>query len=155
MAANLNFSLPDYSPPHETSTSVELTYIEKPFIPVTDVTVIPIPKPLQSSKTRFPYGYCTYYVSTKVDVQWSGNAGAWLAHAQNDGYTTGKEPAPGAILVTNEGSVGHVALTESINDSDRTFTVSEMNYEGLGIISRRTLSFDDGHIKGFIYTKAI
>jgi surface antigen len=105
----------------------------------------------QTSAHRFPYGYCTYYVSQHRFVPWSGNAIAWLSGAQSYGYATGKTPQAGAILVTTEGGwTGHVALVNSVND-DGSFTVSEMNYKGFGVTSSRTVPANYGRILGFIY----
>ena len=99
---------------------------------------------------RFPYGWCTWYVSQKRYVPWSGNAGAWLFNAKVMGYKTGRSPQPGSIMVTTENRYyGHVALVEKV--SGDSITVSEMNYVGWGKVSRRTLSASSRAIKGFIY----
>lgn len=99
---------------------------------------------------RFPYGWCTWYVSQKRYVPWSGNAGTWLYKAKALGYKTGKSPQAGAIMVTTENRFyGHVALVEKVKGD--TITVSEMNYQGWGKTSRRTLSASSRAIKGFIY----
>lgn len=99
---------------------------------------------------RFPYGYCTYYVSQKREIPWSGNAITWLAGAKSFGYATGSEPKPGAIMVTSEGGrTGHVAYVEAVNGDQ--VTVSEMNYAGFGVISSRTISANAGVIRGYIY----
>lgn len=99
---------------------------------------------------RFPYGYCTWYVSQKRYVPWSGNAGAWLYNAKASGYKTGRTPAVGAIMVTTENRFyGHVAIVEKV--SGDTITVSEMNYTGWAKTDRRTLSASSRYIKGFIY----
>ena len=97
----------------------------------------------------YPYGYCTWYVSQKRYVPWSGNAGTWLYHAKAAGYAVGHAPRPGAIMVTSESWWGHVALVESV--SGGTFTVSEMNYEHFAKKDYRTVSAGDRVIKGFIY----
>jgi len=97
----------------------------------------------------YPYGYCTWYVSQKRYIPWSGNAGTWLYHAKAAGYATGHTPKPGAIMVTSESWWGHVALVESVSGS--TFTVSEMNYEGFGKKDIRTVDASSRVIKGFIY----
>lgn len=99
---------------------------------------------------RFPYGWCTWYVSQKRYVPWSGNAGTWLYKAKALGYKTGRKPAAGAIMVTTENRYyGHVALVEKV--SGDTITVSEMNYVKWGKVNRRTLSASSRAIKGFIY----
>lgn len=149
-----------------------MDYIQKPLIVETQVTVDPpkksfttrkkvnpssITKRLASANLNsnsahsFPYGYCTYYVSLKRDIPWSGNAISWLSGARSFGYATGSSPKVGAILVTSEGGrTGHVALVDAVND-DGTITLSEMNYAGFGVISSRTISESYGAILGYIY----
>lgn len=108
-----------------------------------------------SAKTRrpgnsFPYGYCTYYVANKRGVAWRGNAGAWLYNARAAGYSTGKKPQVGAIVVTTEDArYGHVAYVEAVGDG--TITISEMNYKGWGVVNTRTLSQNARVIRGYIY----
>lgn len=98
----------------------------------------------------FPYGYCTWYVASKRHIPWNGNAGTWLYHAKAAGYSTGRSPQVGAVMVTTENRYyGHVALVVGV--SGGSFTVSEMNYTGFGKVDRRVLSTSDGAIKGFIY----
>jgi surface antigen len=99
---------------------------------------------------RFPWGYCTWYVaSVRGDVTWRGNAGQWLGNAAAQGRATGRVPAVGSIMVTNESWWGHVAYVEAVH-GDRV-TVSEMNYAGYGVKSTRTVSNSSGVIKGYIY----
>jgi surface antigen len=103
------------------------------------------------ANSKYPYGWCTYYASAmRPDIPGSlGNAGRWLAGAAAQGFSTGSTPAVGAVMVSRESSVGHVAIVESV--SGDTFTVSEMNYQGWGIVSRRVVSAASSMIKGFIY----
>lgn len=103
-----------------------------------------------SSKNGYPYGYCTYYVATRRGVPSSwGDAKRWLSSARSAGYQTGSTPAVGSIAVTSESFWGHVAYVESADGG--TFTIAEMNARGWGVISRRTLSVNDGVVRGFIY----
>ena len=98
----------------------------------------------------FPYGYCTWYVASKRNIPWDGNAGTWLYHAKAAGYATGRSPQVGAVMVTTENRYyGHVALVVGV--SGGSFTVSEMNYVGFGKVDRRVLPTSDPAIKGFIY----
>lgn len=98
----------------------------------------------------YPYGWCTYYAASRRSVpgQW-GNAGQWLASAQRSGYATGSTPTPGSLMITRESWAGHVAYVESV-DGD-SFTVAEMNYQGWGVVSHRTVNVNNSVIKGFIY----
>ncbi len=118
---------------------------------IVDTAITPPDPPMEVADTRFPWGWCTYYVASRTNVPWTGNAGEWLTQAEDYHYNTGGEPQTGAILVENVGRLGHVALVESVNRSNHTFTISEMNYKGFGIVSERTLPFNYGAIKGFIY----
>jgi len=102
-----------------------------------------------SGPNRFPWGWCTWYAASRRYVPWSGNAYNWYENAQGYGYSTGRAPVPGAIMVTGESGWGHVAYVESVNGN--SFTVSEMNYQGFGVISTRTINAGAGFIRGFIY----
>lgn len=98
---------------------------------------------------RFPYGYCTWYVASRRYVPWGGNAGTWLYHAKAAGYSTGKSPRPGAIIVTSESWWGHVGIVEKVSGGE--VIISEMNYRGWGKKSSRTISSSSRVIKGYIY----
>lgn len=102
-----------------------------------------------SSAHRFPWGWCTWYVASKRHVPWGGNAGTWLYHAKAYGANIGRAPRPGAIMVTGESGYGHVGIVESVKGD--SFTVSEMNYRGFGVVSKRTINAKAGFIRGFIY----
>lgn len=99
---------------------------------------------------HFSYGYCTWYVATRRYVPWFGNAIEWWPNARAYGYPEGSTPQVGAILVTRESPIGHVAYVESVNGS--TFTVSEMNYTAWNVVDRRTIQLGGTvPIVGFIY----
>ncbi|MFC1640635.1 CHAP domain-containing protein [Patescibacteria group bacterium] len=99
---------------------------------------------------RFPYGYCTYWAALKRGgVPWGGDAKAWAYNAAAYGYSVGGTPAAGAVYVEPYLSGwGHVSYVESVN-SDGSFTVSEMNYNGWGNVNYRTTSTCSGC--SFIY----
>jgi hypothetical protein len=104
-------------------------------------------------KDNFPFGQCTYYVATRRNVTWSGNAVNWWWNARGK-RPEGEVPVQGAIVVFNIGWVGHVAYVEHVN-LDGTFVVSEMNYHadggGWGRVDYRTLNVSDPEILGYIY----
>jgi surface antigen len=102
-----------------------------------------------SFASHFPWGWCTWYVSTRRYVPWSGDAHSWYGNAQAYGYATGRTPRPGAIMVTWESWWGHVAYVESVSGS--CWTVSEMNYRGFGIISSRHICPGQVPLIGFVY----
>lgn len=99
---------------------------------------------------RFPWGQCTYYVSTRRDVPWNGNAWEWFGNARGFGRPEGQIPVAGAIAVTWGSWVGHVAYVERVNP-DGSFVVSEMNVRGVGVIDQRTLTVHNADMIGFIY----
>jgi LysM repeat protein len=99
---------------------------------------------------KFYYGYCTWYVASRRSVPWTGDAWAWFGGAKALGFEVGNTPQPGAIMVTWESSVGHVAYVEAVN-ADGSWVVSEMNYKGWGIIDERTIKPGEVPLIGFIY----
>ena len=95
---------------------------------------------------RYDYGYCTWYAYNRraelgrpVGSFW-GNAATWASFARGSGYVVNGTPAVGAVMQDSysAGGYGHVAVVESIN-GDGSITVSEMNYNGWNVYSRRTL----------------
>jgi N-acetylmuramoyl-L-alanine amidase len=100
----------------------------------------------------FPVGWCTYYVATKRNVTWSGDAGYWYANASAQGYPVGPTPKVGAIMVTWESWAGHVAYVEAVNP-DGSWTVSEMNWVAFDVIDERTIKPGQlgQKLVGFIY----
>ena len=102
------------------------------------------------ANSKFYYGYCTWYVASRREVPWTGDAWAWYGGAKAMGYPVGSTPQPGAIMVTWESWVGHVAYVEAVK-ADGSFVVSEMNYRGWGVIDERTLRVKDVPLIGFVY----
>ena len=102
--------------------------------------------------TGFPAGWCTYYVATKRNVTWRGDAGFWYQNAAAAGYAVGSKPKVGAIMVTWESYLGHVAYVDSVN-ADGSWTVSEMNFVAFDVISTRTIKPGElgSRLVGFIY----
>ena len=102
--------------------------------------------------TGFPAGWCTYYVATKRNVTWRGDAGFWYQNAAAAGYPVGSKPKVGAIMVTWESYLGHVAYVEAVN-ADGSWTVSEMNWVAFGVIDERTIKPGQlgSALVGFIY----
>jgi LysM repeat protein len=102
--------------------------------------------------TGFPVGWCTWYVATKRNVTWRGDAGFWYQNAAAAGYPVGSKPKVGAIMVTWESYLGHVAYVEAVN-ADGSWTVSEMNYVAFDVISERTIKPGQlgARLVGFIY----
>ena len=102
--------------------------------------------------TGFPVGWCTYYVATWRNVTWRGDAGWWYENARAQGYAVGSTPKVGAIMVTWESYLGHVAYVQAVN-ADGSWTVSEMNYVAFDVIDWRTIHPGQlgSRLVGFIY----
>jgi LysM repeat protein len=101
---------------------------------------------------RFPWGWCTWYVSTRFNVTWLGDAYQWYGNAQAQGYPVGASPQPGSIMVTWESGLGHVAYVETVYP-DGSWLVSEANYRGFGVTDQRLIKPGQVPLIGFIYPK--
>lgn len=98
----------------------------------------------------FPWGYCTWYIATKVHIPWGGNAKNWLNNARAYGSIVSDQAAPGAIVVTTDNRrYGHVAFVEKVEDGQ--IFVSEMNYEAFGKVNTRWIPIGSKIIRGYIY----
>jgi LysM repeat protein len=111
---------------------------------------LPIPWAGSTAGNPFPYGQCTWWAYHMKPVPWSGNAIEWYAQAQRYGWLVGRAARPGSIMVSAESYYGHVAYVESVN-SDGSWTVSEMNYLGVGRVDQRTIHPPFAPLLGFIY----
>jgi len=100
----------------------------------------------------FPVGWCTYYVATKRNVTWRGDAGYWYQNAAAQGYAVGPTPRVGSIMVTWESWAGHVAYVEAVNP-DGSWVVTEMNWVAFDVIDQRTIKPGQlgARLVGFIY----
>lgn len=124
-----------------------LPEVASPVQPVTTTTQTTATKARTASTSRpvargssggnsYSPGYCTWYAkSRRPDLPNNlGNADTWVARAAAQGFATGSAPRAGAI-----GQQGmHVVYVERVN-SDGTVTISEMNYNGYGVVSSRTV----------------
>lgn len=114
----------------------------------------PSPPPQSEGAALYPFGQCTWYVAQRRYVPWHGDAGEWYANADAARYSVGAAPRPGAIQVSWESQVGHVAYVESV-DPDGSWTVSEMNYwangGGWGRVSQRHIAPGQIPLIGFVY----
>lgn len=98
------------------------------------------------------FGQCTYYVfnrmaqvGTPIGHSMMGNAAEWPAYARSYGYSVSNSPSAGSAIVFQQGlagadpTYGHVAFVEAVN-ADGSLYISEMNLQGLNVISYRTIS---------------
>lgn len=107
----------------------------------------------------YAWGNCTYWAFAMrlwagypIPTTW-GNANTWDDRAIADGYVVNHTPAVGAVYQTDEGKWGHVAYVASVNDQNGEWTISEMNYFGLNIVSKRTFSREAAASYTFIHGK--
>ena len=98
------------------------------------------------------FGQCTYYVfnrmaqvGTPIGHSMMGNAAEWPAYARSYGYSVSNSTSAGSAIVFQQGlagadpTYGHVAFVEAVN-ADGSLYISEMNVQGLNVISYRTIS---------------
>lgn len=102
----------------------------------------------------YPYGYCTWWVAQKRAVPSLGNAKDWLRNAKALGFDVcfGSQcpPKKGAIVsLKTRHSLGHVAYVEEVLEGK--ILISEMNYAGLGVMTKRYVKIGDPRILGYIY----
>ena len=101
---------------------------------------------------RFPFGQCTWWAAYNRYVTWNGNARDWLTNAQAEGVVTADRPSLGAIVVYRPGGAyspyGHVAIVTAMTPA--SYSVSEMNAAGWGLVSARVIVWPDPDVLGFI-----
>ena len=107
----------------------------------------------------YAWGNCTYWsfamrlwAGYPIPTSW-GNANTWDDRAIRDGYEVNHTPAVGAVFQTDNGEWGHVAYVANVNNQSGQWTISEMNFLGLNILSRRTFSADAASSYTFIHGK--
>lgn len=90
---------------------------------------------------NYAWGNCTSYVASRIAVPGSmGNAANWLNALLASGWRGG-EARRGAIAHTYAGPMGHVAVVEAVQGD--MVLVSEMNYNGLGLVDFRWTPISD------------
>ena len=136
---------------------------KRPLVHVLRIAPAPAPAhvvaaaPVTRIGNGFTYGYCTWWVASKRNVPWRGNAAQWWWNARAMGFSEGAVPRAGAIMVmgySGSSPSGHVGYVESVNPNG-SFTISEMNWWGVpgggwGRVDIRTVTSLSG-ILGFIY----
>jgi len=110
---------------------------------------------------NYDWGNCTWWADMRrsqigepIPNSW-GNAATWAVRAQADGYQVDHTPTYGAIMqIPNvDNGLGHVAFVESVNPTDGSWTISEMNVQGLDVVDYKTLSAADATGYNFIHTQ--
>lgn len=97
-----------------------------------------------NGQNYYDWGQCTYYafdrrqqLGKSVGSLW-GNANNWASAARQNGYVVNSTPEVGAIIQSSAGNYGHVGVVERQN-TDGSILVSEMNWNGFGQKSYRTI----------------
>ena len=100
----------------------------------------------------FPDGQCTWWAAKNHRVTWNGDAWQWFENSIIAGATVEASPSVGDFVVWGPGdgysSYGHVAIV--VATSPTSYTVSEANYVGLGVVDERTIAWPDRATEGFI-----
>lgn len=107
---------------------------------IAEVELITPPKPVVANLgvNDYVWGNCTFGVASWVKVPSTmGNANQWAYSASSLGYTISSEPIVGSVGVDESGYYGHVFLVTAVEGD--TISIKEMNFQGLGITSYRTL----------------
>ena len=97
------------------------------------------------------FGQCTYYMYNRfaqlgspIRTTGLGNAAEWPVNAAAAGYGVSSTPRAGTAIVFQRGVggadpvYGHVGFVERVN-ADGSLFISEMNVQGLNVISTRTI----------------
>lgn len=122
----------------------------------------PIDPNFQAALNGGYWGNCTYYVYNRVaqlgkplTTPAMGDAAQWSSTARSIGLPVSHTPKAGTIAVFQPGVAGaspvygHVSFVEKVY-SDGTVLVSEMNVQGLNIISTRLISASDAQYVEYI-----
>ena len=107
----------------------------------------------------YAWGNCTYWAFAMrlwagypIPTTW-GNANTWDDRAKRDGYVVNHTPEVGAVFQTDDGEWGHVAYVAAVNGQNGQWTISEMNYIDLNIVSKRTFSAEAANSYNFIHNR--
>lgn len=105
----------------------------------------------------YEWGNCTWWAfsmrhwsGNPIPVSW-GNANTWDDRARTQGFLVNNMPAVGAVFQSDAGRWGHVAYVTDVNVQTGEWTISEMNYKGLNIVSNRTFSAEMAVLYSFIH----
>lgn len=129
---------------------------------ITTVDFAPIDPNFTAAINGGAWGNCTYYVYNRVAQLGKpipspsmGHAYMWSNSARSMGYSVSRTPKTGTIAVFSQGvagsdpTYGHVSFVEKVF-SDGSVLVSEMNVQGLNVISTRIISANDAQLTEFI-----
>ena len=89
-------------------------------------------------------GQCVNYAKALSGLDYSGHAISW------SNYINSYAPSLKSVMVFDRSlsSLGHLAVVVGIKDD--IITISERNYQGLWVISERTIDANDPSILGYV-----
>lgn len=132
--------LPVYAQEIEQTTAWDAGYVKVPIMPIT------IPR---YNATTVGNGSCVALVKARIGEEsqvWVNPRHVWN-HTDLLSFEKINEPFPGAIVITSEGYVWHMAYILEVNED--SFVIEEQNYKGK-FISIRELSKTNPKIVGYI-----
>lgn len=100
------------------------------------------PKPTHSAYIPVGDGQCVPFIQSHGYGAYRGNAEDWKVYINSD------VPVVGGVVVLDESERGHLALILAIV-GDKVWIV-EQNYEGVGIVSYRTIDVGYAKIAGYV-----
>ena len=107
----------------------------------------------------YEWGNCTYWAFAQrlwagdpIPTYW-GNANTWDDGAIADNYIVDHTPSVGAVMQTDAGKWGHVAYVTKVETGTGKWEISEMNVEGLNMVSTRTFAASSALYYTFIHNK--
>ena len=133
---------------------------ERPeYVPPKPVTYTYVPSYnlYATNSNPMPYGWCTWYA-----WQWRhdngsplpgglGNARYWASQLAARGFAVGREPAYGAVFVSQAGYYGHVGIVTGVN-GDGTIQITDMNgIAGWGRVGTKTIGAGEWSGYQFVY----
>lgn len=107
----------------------------------------------------YEWGNCTYWAyamrlwaGDPIPTSW-GNANTWDDRARNDGYVVDNIPTVNAVFQSDAGKFGHVAYVIKVDAANGNWTISEMNYPTLNVVTQRTFAKSAAAYYNFIHDK--
>ncbi|MBR3131546.1 LysM peptidoglycan-binding domain-containing protein [Candidatus Saccharibacteria bacterium] len=125
--------------------------------PAPVVTYVPSYNLYATNSNPMPYGWCTWYA-----WQWRyenggalpgglGNARYWASQLAAKGYAVGREPAYGAVFVSQAGYYGHVGIVTAVY-GDGTIQITDMNgVAGWGRVGSKVIGPGEWSSYQFVY----
>lgn len=116
------------------------------------------------TSNSYAWGNCTQYVYNRITQLGKhidltmGNGKNWGATGQARGYEVSRTPQAGTAVSFPAGVLGadpvygHVAFVEKVNQ-DGSIYISEMNVQGLNVVSTRTISANQTSMLSYIMPK--